>query len=670
MREITYKEILENIDCGLVVFFEDDFVQPDTVEICDILHKAIRMDENLQSNMLSLLDVVDKPFSSALKAFLELCKPAVDDVSDWTQIADVEDILSQYKDNQPELADAVDAALGAITSVPCGNSLPLLFQFGLHCTIPSKYQEIFSEYIEAESRWQPFVVFDNYNTDIATQVESLIKNIPDPNNTVTCIIDNSIRGENRANEIIDELERICPNATQRIVGAVVTSNDPIERIGETLFIEYVSKADIDKLKQALLRSAYHYLLRMLKDQLSGQVVKAFEKASSHRNIAIYLASAARYEGVSNYEVLMHWISAICEVGLSSSYDTPKLVAIANMLDACEESPDFEDMEDMSDINTHEAFDYGINRFYQPVAPGDIFLTSDGNIYILVGQACDMMMSDERDRRNGLCELVKANAVPLKWKEKTVENLTNVWINNFTFENSTLALKIDYQHRYFMDNEVISLCSYNTEGVCRINTTNDLSVDCLRMLQPYQIRYYSELQDYFKAIHQIYSSETTRPLFDVICADKYTSRIIKASDYEETDNNLVFGMKRIAHVKSHYYLYLYKLYLEYRGRLPFETINLARMQTMNISFTNGTTSVGLDIDIFIAGNKDSAFALPWIIKKDQLDTLIQTFASGNSVKSTKDYYLLDNEPLSLSLSNGRKLVLKKKARNSVLVQVNK
>ena len=130
------------------------------------------------------------------------------------------------------------------------------------------------------------------------------------------------------------------------------------------------------------------------------------------------------------------------------------------------------------------------------------------------------------------------------------------------------------------------------------------------------------------------------------------------------------MKRIAHVKSHYYLYLYKLYLEYRGRLPFETINLARMQTMNINFTNGTTSVGLDIDIFIAGNKDSALALPWIIKKEQVDTLTQTFASGNSIKGSKDYYLLDNDPLSLSLSKGRKLVLKKKSRNSVLVQVNK
>ena len=46
MREITYKEILENIDCGLVIFFEDDFIQPGTVEINDILHKAIRMDDN------------------------------------------------------------------------------------------------------------------------------------------------------------------------------------------------------------------------------------------------------------------------------------------------------------------------------------------------------------------------------------------------------------------------------------------------------------------------------------------------------------------------------------------------------------------------------------------------------------------------------------------------
>ena len=669
MREITYKEILENIDCGLVVFFEDDFIQPGTVEICDILHKAIRMDEDLQSKMLSLLDVADEPFSSALKAFLELCKPAVDDVDDWAEIADVEDILSQYKEKHPELAESVDAAFNAITSVPCVNSLPVLFQFGLHCNIPSKYEVIFSEFIEAESRWQPFVVFDNYNTDIATQVESLIKNMPDPNNTVTCIIDNSIRGENRANEIIDELERICKNVTKRVIGAVVTSKDPIERIGETLFIEHVDKDDIAKLKQALLRSAYHYLLRMLKDQLSGQVIEAFKKASSHRNIAIYLATMARIEGISNYEILMQWISAICEVGLSGSCDIPKLVAIANMLDACEESPDFESMGDMSDINTHEAFDYEINRFFQPVTPGDIFQTTDGEMYILVGQACDMMMTDKRKRRNGLCELVKAEITPLIWKEKTQENLTHIWINNFKSGGTISALKIDYTHRYFLDNELVSLCSFNINGECRISLNERLPVNSLRMLQPYQISYYSDLQKYFNAMHGICSSEA-RPLFDIISADEHISRVVKPSQYTEMDNNLSYGLKRVARLKDHYYLYVYKLYLEHRGRLPFETINLARMQTMNILFSNGSTSINLDIDIFIARDRGSAKSLPWIIRKDQMDTLISTFASGNNIKEAQDTYWLSNNSTEIPLSNGRKLVLTKKSVERIHVQVNK
>lgn len=667
MREITYKEILENIDCGLVVFFEDDFIQPGTVEICDILHKAIRMDENLQSKMLSLLNVADKPFSSALKAFLELCKPAVDDIADWSEIADVEDILSQYKEKHPELTESVDAAFSAITSVPCVNSLPVLFQFGLHCNVPSKYQEMFSEYIEAESRWQPFVVFDNYNTDIATQVEHLIENIPDPNNTVTCIIDNRIKGEDRAEEIIDELERICKNVTKRIIGAAVTSKNPIERISETLFIGHVDKDNIDKLKQALLRSAYHYLLRMLKDRLNDQINDAFKKAAYHKNIAIYLATMARIEGISNYEVLMQWIGAICEVGLSSSCDIPKLVAIANLLDACEEAPDFEDMEDMSDINTHEAFDYEINRFYQPVAPGDIFQTSDGSIYILVGQSCDMMMGDVRKRRNGLCELVKADATALLWNNKTLDNFNHVWINNFKVEEATTALKIDYKSRSFLDNELISLCSFNPKGECTINLSKSLSPQCTRMLQPYQINYYSNLQEYFGAIQKICTS-TERQYLDIVAADDHASRIVKLSDYSESGDSIIYNIKRIGRLKSHYYLYLYKLFLEYRGRLPFETINLARMQTINAKFYNGTHEILMDTDVFLARNAKSSKTLPWILKQSQINSILESSAANTTIKAPDEHYLLDDKPLSVKLSNGKSLVLEKKAPNRVYYQI--
>ena len=669
MREITYREILENINCGLVIFFEDDFVQPGTEDINEILYKAIRMNEALQCRMISLLDEEDKDFSSALKDFLDVCKPAVDIIEDWTQIADVEDILSQYKIKHPELAEKVDTTFKAVTSISCTACLPILFQFGLHCTVPLKYNDIFNEYIEASSRWQPFVVFDNYNSDIISQAELLIKNMPAPNNTVTCIIDNSIRGTNRANELIDELERICKNVTNRIIGAVVTSNDPIERISEALFIEYVSKADIGKLKQALLRSAYHYLLRMLKDQLSESVIGAFNKASAHRNIAIYLAAMARNEGISNYEILMQWIGAICEVGLNSNCDIPKLIAIANMLDACEESPDFESMEDMSDINTHEAFDYEINRFYQPITPGDIFQAPDGTIYILVGQACDMMMTDKRKRRNGLCELVKAEITPLLWKEKTQENLTHIWINNFKSGENISALKIDYTHRFFLDNEVASLCSFNTDGECRMSLSEDLPENSLRMLQPYQISYYSDLQKYFAAMHGLCSSEA-RTYFDIISDDKHISRIVKSSQYTESNNTIFYGLKRIARVKDHYYLYMYKLYLEYRGRLPFETINLARMQTRNILFSNGSTGINLDIDIFLARDKNSAKSLPWIINGVQMVDLVNAFSSGNSIKEPQEHYWLIDNSLEVLLSNGRKLVLTKKSNERIHVQVNR
>ena len=214
-----------------------------------------------------------------------------------------------------------------------------------------------------------------------------------------------------------------------------------------------------------------------------------------------------------------------------------------------------------------------------------------------------------------------------------------------------------------------MCSFNINGECRISLDERLPVNSLRMLQPYQISYYSDLQKYFNAMHGICSSEA-RPLFDIISADEHISRVVKPSQYTETDNTLSYGLKRVARVKDHYYLYVYKLYLEHRGRLPFETINLARMQTMNILFSNGSTSINLDIDIFIARDRGSAKSLPWIIRKDQMDTLISTFASGNSIREVQDTYWLSNNSTEIPLSNGRKLVLTKKSVERIHVQVNK
>lgn len=667
MREITYREILENVDCGLLFFFEDDFVYPDSVEIKEILCNAIRMDDHLQEEMLQRLASVNKEFSTALESFLKLCKPAVDFVEDWTQIIDADDVVTQYQAKCPDLATSISDSYEAICSENYDGCLPILFQFGVYCNFSPQLESLHTEYISVSSRWRPFIVFDNYNSDIATEVELLVDHMPDHNSTVVCIIDNVIRDKERANTIIDELERICKKSTSRVIGAVVTSNEKIERINDTVFIEYVSKTDVAKLKQALLHSSYHYLLRMIKDKLSYEIEETIKKASSHRNLAIHLVTMARIEGISNYEILMQWIDAICEMGVGDSDDVPKLVAISNMLDACEESPDFEEIEELADLNTQEAFDYNINRFYQPVSPGDIFQTSTGEIYILVGQSCDMMMTDKRKRRNGLCELVKAEATQLLWNNKTLDNFNHAWINNFRLGRTVAALKIDYKSRSFLDNEVISLSSFNAAGDCQINLTDDLSVDCLRMMQPYQLDYWKELQDYFNAVNKICASDV-RQAFDVLTSSEHMSRIVALPDYVRDGNLLSYGIKRIARLKSHYYLYVYKLYLEHRGRIPFETINLARMQVVNAKFYNGKQEIYLDVNVFLARNNKSAQQLPWLISHQQIMQILETSFSGENVKNPQDVYQLLSEKLSIKLSSGKMLLLEKKSSNRVYYQM--
>ena len=55
--------------------------------------------------------------------------------------------------------------------------------------------------------------------------------------------------------------------------------------------------------------------------------------------------------------------------------------------------------------------------------------------------------------------------------------------------------------------------------------------------------------------------------------KTTKPLIDISHYQERDTVLDYGIKRISRLKKTASLYLYKMFLEYRGRMPYTTINL-------------------------------------------------------------------------------------------------
>lgn len=156
--------------------------------------------------------------------------------------------------------------------------------------------------------------------------------------------------------------------------------------------------------------------------------------------------------------------------------------------------------------------------------------------------------------------------------------------------------------------------------------------------------------------------------NTINADSYISRICKPIDFQVEGPHLSYGLKRICRLKGHYYLFLYKLYLEYRGRIPFETINLARIQTINVKFYNGNSEYNFDIEVFLARDAKTAKSLPWIIKREQVEMLLEKLPQAVHISDAQTEYLLKEDDLSIKLSNQKSIVLSKKSTNSVYYQI--
>ena len=384
--------------------------------------------------------------------------------------------------------------------------MEIFFKYGLACIIPQTYENIFKEHICVHGRWRPFLIYNYYNADLFDELKKLVSEHLNETATVCCIIDNDLKGENKANDILNVFEKLSAEKSFSVIGAVVTSHEKIERINENVHIEFVSKDNLELLKTALLKSIYHYLLNVFKIEMLKETDSAIKKAAAHPAVAQYLITMAQIEAISNYEIIYQWILELFEQGLSNNTHIPTLVAISNMLDECANVDVFDKVDSISDIGGFEAFDYNINKFYQPIAPGDVFINSEGRIFVLVGQACDMAMSCTRSRRNGLCELVEAKIEPItSINKKTLDNLVHMWVYNFKLDGNTSALKIDYRKRYFMENEVLSLCSFSNDGACWIDINNALPEAQKKITQQYLLDYYEKLQKYFSAIIQLKAS---------------------------------------------------------------------------------------------------------------------------------------------------------------------
>lgn len=227
--------------------------------------------------------------------------------------------------------------------------------------------------------------------------------------------------------------------------------------------------------------------------------------------------------------------------------------------------------------------------------------------------------------------------------------------------NTCVLKVNYGTRVVVCNEIINLCSFNQEGLCRIDCETELSENISALLQPYMLEYHSKLVAYFK---QVKAVKTQFPDFYKTASElKIAKPLIDISNYQESGNLLDFGIKRVSRLKKTASLYLYKMFLEYRGRMPYTTINLTGYSLVTATIKDSEKGYPITVHIKLTSNRNKnrkeQEKLTWYIKRQELQETISTIVGEAFTLDIRDEYVELPGKSAVELSSGTSSVILKK-----------
>ena len=677
-EKMIYGQFFHIINCVLYIFIEDDFTVNLTKE--RVLYGFTRMELSSRECFLIEIKAYSEDLYFQLNSYIEKFDQCFSAISDWNNEVAEDDITSAFETikNDEDIKSYYENLLDLYEKIDLseiGHMSYIFMKYGLGVTIPPYFKKsIFDECIFKDSRWEAFRIYTDYDSksseSFKNDLTKTFTKYSSENVCITCIIDNSLAENRRAKEILNEIENLNKENRKNIIGAVFTSKGNIEKVSDNIFFEYVNKDIPDKLQIALTKSAYSLMIYKLKEESKKRLDISFSKALNNRNIAFYLAKMAAYEGIGNYQVVNDWIKLMYGYEMSQSDQIPHLIKLTRLIDQLEDE-NISLSEDLIRLNSYEAFDFNVNKFYQPPAAGDIFEDSKGKLYILIGQDCDIMMSGERNRNNAITELVTAEKVSQTEMKKLSNNLDFMMVGNYKANDGEIpgCLKIRYSSRKYINNEIINLCSFNRDGECRIDLESSLSQDAADIMIPYLVIYYSELQKYFKAIDAIKRAVPSE--LNHILKSDFAPRVVPVQDYEIRDGKIIFRFKRICRLNRPYVLYLHKLFLEHRGRHPFDSINLSRHQTMDMNITNlsgETVSVHIILSPDRETNRNSLQKLEWVLERQEIELLLEKLDCTDADIECEDYIYLKENPCFIKIGNSRQLKLTKQKKCRISAEI--
>ncbi|MEO1768872.1 hypothetical protein [Candidatus Enterococcus ferrettii] len=633
---MNYTDFLSIINCEEIIIFEDDFpFEPDKSAL---LYGFLRINPELREVLLE--DI--KKIGFDIEVLIEFNNAFNEDFPemDWEKVPEG-DIWSFLKRKSNE---NIHQIYNAIDFTNDQDLLRYLSSYGMGITSSKAYNNIFNDYLRKDRQWKKFKIYKNYNADTEESFDNDLIRIAKGNSRVICIIDNQLNGTNCANKIIKKINDVSKDNEEEnskgleIMATIFTSNPTslITETAENVYIQIVEKNSKDpdeNLKKAITKSAYSCILRNLKLVYLDSMNKSFNEIITNNGIAAYLSKMANFEGITNYKVVTNWFQLLFSYNLNTHDQIKDIIKLTKAIKFLDDEESYN--QELEKVNTFEAFDYKVNEFHEPLAPGDVFVDGEENYYVLIGQSCDMMIGEKRDIRNGVIELLRAKIEPYKITKNKKVHQYEMGINSFKkkeTDRESYTIRINYDQREFIDNSIMKLATFNKNGQCGIDLKGNLEVEVTDFIEPYLLEKYEELKKFFSSVNQLNNMDETafRTIFDAnICP-----RLIKLNNYNLEGGKMIYSLKRVCRINKDYSLYLNKLYLDYRGRHPFDTINLTRQQRL-VAEVQSNTKVKLPFDVTLSSernNNDSTNKLTWWVDAADLQDVLKSL----KVLSTDEY----------------------------------
>lgn len=670
---MSYRDLFSSINCQRIVFFEDDFKQI-AFDKTRMLYDMTRMDVKDRELFLDEIKAQSLELEGEIRAFLESFDKCFDGIGVWRDSVVYGDITSAFplvNDQSPEHRAELERLYATIKDEEIAPIYSVGAKYGIGVSQPTQYDSIFSDYILYDNRAKSFRIYTDFSASTA-KLFSIDINESTNAKSVVCIIDNQLGDAKRAGEIIQAIKDSSSQERKNIVGCVFSSQGLFEEISKDVYFEYTSKTNIGNLEGCLARSAYNYYLAELKNETLGRLTAAFESAQESKGIAYYLSRKALREGESEYQIINNWIQLLSANAHTESANIKQLIALSRVINNLEDTIDEPDTT-LQKLNTFEAFDYSINDYHLPIAAGDVFTDDSGNWYILVGQDCDMARGVSRHPKNALAELLPAKVRPQTEFKKWTTDLEKASIYSFrkTLSENSEILQVDYQKRKYVANEILNLCVYNADGVCKISLTHDLGDEQKRLMSQYIVDYYRTLQKYFTAAKTI--KDQAKEAFDILnnpeeLAKEQEPLLIRIDDFSENADQVVFGFRRVCRLTHTYVFYLYKLYLEHRGRQPFQSINLVRQDEVSLPVitSSGKTEHFCVVRRIEDPNTSNSKNWCWIISNAEISRVSELLGFGKTLDVISDTII--KGPQIEVLLQGEKQVIVEKARDKVMFKL--